>query len=364
MSGIGTRPRATRVGSALVAVVALLTVAACSASSSGQASTSESPAAGTGSPTGAAGSAPPGTTVAARASGPSTGCDAAATATPGTTDETITSDGVERTYQLIVPDGYDGTTPLPVVFGLHSLTVDYHIVPTMSGFGGMAATYDFIGVAPSGRLGPSGLPYWNAAPAEENYDLTYLSELLDHLEDTLCVDTAKVFSVGMSNGAQTSSMLGCRLGDRIAAIAPIAGVEYNEPCDSPPVPVIAFHGDADPIVPYEGGGLNSVTIADQNFYHGAVPPGTATPTGVDESMRRWAEHNGCDPEPLEERVSEEVRKRTWQNCDAPTVLYIVDNGGHAWPGKPQPAFEASFGHGTDDIDASALLFAFFLDGET
>lgn len=340
-----------------VALVAVLAVAAgCSAGSTAT------------SPSGSALSASGGTTpatatpAAAKASGPSAGCDAQPAVAAGTTDERLASGGVERSYQLIVPAGYDGTTPLPLVFGLHSLTVDYHIVPGMSGFGDMAKTRDFIAVAPSGRLGGTGLPYWNAAPAADNYDLTFLTELLDHLEATLCIDTGRVFSVGMSNGAQTSSLLACRLGDRIDGIAPIAGVEYNEPCDGPPVPVIAFHGYVDPIVPYAGGGLNSVTIANQNFYKGDLPAGLATPTGVDEAMRRWAEHNGCDPEPVEERISPEVRKRTWQDCEAMTELYIVDNGGHAWPGKPQPAFEASFGHGTTEIDATDLLFAFFFDG--
>jgi polyhydroxybutyrate depolymerase len=168
----------------------------------------------------------------------------------------------------------------------------------------------------------------------------------------------------MSNGAQMSSLLACRLGDRIAGVVAIAGVEYNEPCQGPPVPVLAFHGSMDPIVPYAGGGLSSVTIADQNLYAGNLPRGMATPSGVDESMRRWARHNGCDPDAVEDRVAPSVRKRTWQNCAAPTVLYVVDDGGHAWPGKPQPAFEASFGPGTTEIDATALLTDFFFDGQT
>src|SRR5690606_3032976 len=116
-------------------------------------------------------------------------------------------------------------------------------------------------------------------------------------------------SMGMSNGAQMSSLLACRLPERITAIGPIAGVELNEPCAGAPVPVMAFHGDADPIVPYDGGGLNSVTIARQNLDAPGLPDGLPTPPGVDESMRRWAEHNGCDPEPMEERVSPEVRRR-------------------------------------------------------
>ena len=292
------------------------------------------------------------------ASGRSAGCRAAPIP-PGTLDERIVSGGKQRSYQLDVPASYDGRTPYPIVLGLHSLTVSYRIVPGMSGFGDMTPRYKFIGVAPSGLV--STAPYWNAAPVPDNYDVTFINDLLDHLEAILCIDTANVFSVGMSNGAQMSSLLACRLADRITAIAPIAGVEFNEPCNGAPVPVIAFHGLLDPIVPYKGGGLNSVTIAKQNFYRQGVPEGTPIPPGVDASMQEWAHHNGCAPKPVEERVSPEVRKRTWQHCKAATELYIVDNGGHAWPGKPQPAFEPSFGHGTTDIDASALLFAFFFD---
>jgi polyhydroxybutyrate depolymerase len=340
----------------VVAAVALA-AAACS--------TSEGASSGTGGPNASGGTgAPnaPGTTavVSTHASGPSAGCHAEPVAAPGSTNQTMTSGGQQRDYVLDIPASYDGTKPYALVFGLHPLTVDYRIVPSMSGFADMDKKYEFIDVSPSG-LRNGNVPYWNAAPAADNYDLTYLTELLDHLEATLCIDTAQVFSVGMSNGAQMSSLLACRLPDRITAIAPISGVEFNEPCDGAPVPVMAFHGVMDPIVPYNGGGLNSVNIANQNFYKGNLPTPLATPTGVDESMRRWAEHNGCSPDYVEQRISPEVRKRTWQQCKAATVLYLVDDGGHAWPGKPQPAFEASFGHGTKDIDATNLMFAFFFD---
>jgi len=263
---------------------------------------------------------------------------------------------------MVVPPSYDGTTPFALVFGFHSLTVDYHVVAAMSGFPEMQRTRHFISVEPSGLI--STAPYWNGAPVVDNYDLTFVGDLLDHLEATLCIDTARVFAVGMSNGAQMSSMLACRLGGRIDAIAPISGVEFNEPCETPPTPVIAFHGTADPYVPYGGGGLNSVTIASQNFYQGHVPAGTPDPTGVDESMRRWAEHNGCASGYDERIISSSVRKRTWSGCEAPTVLYIVVGGGHQWPGRPQAAFAATFGPGTTEIDATALMFDLFFDGKS
>jgi polyhydroxybutyrate depolymerase len=300
--------------------------------------------------------------VVRHAHGPSTGCHASKPVPPGTSIQTFALGPDKREYELDVPQGYAGRTPFALLFGLHALSISYKFVGPIAGFDGMHGRYNFISVYPSGRLHGSA-PYWNAAPAPDNYDVVYLGRLLDHLEAVLCIDTGRVFSAGMSNGAQMSSLLACRMPQRIAAIAAISGVEYDEPCQLPPVPVIAFHGVRDPFVPYKGGGLNSVTIAKQNFYLHGLPAGVPTPTGVDEAMRRWAAHNGCDSKYSERQISREVRKRSWQHCRAPTVLYIVVNGGHQWPGRPQPTFEKTFGHGTSDIDATNLLFALFFTGK-
>jgi polyhydroxybutyrate depolymerase len=156
-----------------------------------------------------------------------------------------------------------------------------------------------------------------------------------------------------------SSLLACAMPERIAAIAPIAGVEFPPPCVGRPMPVVAFHGTADPIVPYGGGGLNAQRIADTEYYAGKLPPGLPPPLGVDDSMRLWADHNGCDPNFSDVAVAPHVKHRTWPHCAAATELYIVDGGGHAWPGKPVPAFEAQFGPGTTEIDADSLMMTLF-----
>jgi polyhydroxybutyrate depolymerase len=268
------------------------------------------------------------------------------------------SGGVERRFQLTVPEGYDGTEPYPIVLALHALTVPHPFAASIAGFTAMAPRYGFIGVAPSGLLDGT-TPYWLAAPSDENYDLAFMDDLLDLLEAELCVDTERVFSTGMSNGGQMSSLLACRMSDRITAVAPVAGVEFFEECKGEPVPVMAFHGDADPIVTYDGGGLNATRIADEQYWKGDIPPGLPMHEGVDAAMHDWAVYNGCDAEPGEERVAPSVLRRTWQNCDAETVLYVIEGGGHAWPGQPVPAFEAQFGPGTTEIDASELMFEFF-----
>jgi polyhydroxybutyrate depolymerase len=297
-----------------------------------------------------------GTTV---TTAPSSGCRTSASEPPGTSERTMVSGGVERTYQLTIPPTRGAQRPLPVVLGLHALSISFRLTPGLAGFGDEAAArHDFIGVAPSGLV-DGATPYWIAAPVEGNRDVRFIADLLTQLEDQLCVDTGRIYATGMSNGGQMSSVLACQLPEEVTAVAPVAGVEFSEGCRGRPVPVLAFHGTADPIVTYEGGGLNARAIADTYAWHGDVPDGVPEHHGVDAAMRTWAAHNGCDGEPVEERAALHVVHRTWRHCEADTELYVVEGGGHAWPGKPVPQFEATFGPGTTEIDATTLIFEFF-----
>jgi polyhydroxybutyrate depolymerase len=287
----------------------------------------------------------------------SAGCSAPP-AEPGVTDRTISSGGVERRYELTVPPAYDGSTPFAVVLALHALTVPHTASAFLAGFADMAPHYDFIGVAPSGRM-DGDTPYWLAAPVDDNADVAFVAELLDELERDLCIDPSRVYATGASNGGQMSSLLACRLGDRIAAVAPVAGVEFSESCAGPPVPVMAFFGSADQVVTYDGGGLNAARIGELHHWKGPRPEGLPEHEGVDAAMAAWSAHNGCEDDVVEERISSEVLRRTWQDCDAETVLYLVEDGGHTWPGKPSAGYESVVGHTTTDIDASTLMFEFF-----
>jgi len=74
----------------------------------------------------------------------SPGCTAAVPVRPGTTDRTMTSGGERREYQLVVPEAYDGTSPLPVVFALHPDVISNRVVPSMVGFPDAATGHDFV----------------------------------------------------------------------------------------------------------------------------------------------------------------------------------------------------------------------------
>src|SRR5205085_2662198 len=108
-----------------------------------------------------------------------------------------------------------------------------------------------------------------------NRDLSFTLRLLDHLADAYCIDRARVFATGFSNGAFFSHLLGCAAADRFAAVAPVSGA-LTVPCaPARAVPVLIYHGRQDDIV--------SVDQARR-----------ARDAWVEQNGCREQEHDGCE----------------------------------------------------------------------
>jgi polyhydroxybutyrate depolymerase len=263
---------------------------------------------------------------------------------PGHATETFTFDNQERMYRIYVPPAYDGTQHVPLVFNFHGFGSNAFEQMAYGNFVPLADRDNFIIVAPEGQGAPQHFNLLDAA--NEQNDLRMTPALLDHLENELCIDPRRVYSTGMSNGGAMSSVLGCTMGDRLAAIAPVAVVISSEiACrESRPMPIAAFMGTDDPVVPFDGGKVNCC--------------GGATLKSAPEAMAGWAEHNDCAEIPDEERIGSDVRKHMWRDCapGADTIFYIIDGGGHTWPGG---IHVDRLGTTTDTIKASDVIWDFF-----
>ena len=88
-------------------------------------------------------------------------------------------------------------------------------------------------------------------------------------------------------------------------------MQENEPVR--PMPLIAFHGTADPIVPFYGGPSRSFEIS--------------FPT-VPDWMRNWAVLNGCEPAPVKIFNSVHVTGVQYDGStgQAPVVFYTIEGG--------------------------------------
>ena len=96
-------------------------------------------------------------------------------------------------------------------------------------------------------------------------DVQFLSRDSEVVSRRFCTATRRTYATGFSGGARMVSALACRIADKLAAIAPVAGLRAGRPApDEPsvpevhdclparPVPVLAFHGQQDFVNPYLG----------------------------------------------------------------------------------------------------------------
>lgn len=254
----------------------------------------------------------------------------------GLSGRTLISGQVQRGYRVYVPAA--AAPGAPVVLNFHGLGSSAREQEPYSGLVAVADREGFILVTPDGTGSPRGWASFSFAPTGTD-DVQFVRDLIEALATDLCIDRSRVYATGISNGGFMSSRLACELSDQVAAIGPVAGTHFPGNCGRP-VPVLAFHGTADAVVPYGRGVILSL-----------IPY-----PGVEAAMAQWAAHNGCEGEPAVERASPSVRRLVYQGCAAETVLYAVEGGGHTWPGAvPVPRL----GPTTDEISAAELLWGFF-----
>jgi len=274
-------------------------------------------------------------------SGASTAC--AKPHAPGQTADAFMYLGVNRTYQLYVPRSYTGTRAVPLLFNFHGFGSNAIEQMVYGNFKPLADRFGFVIVAPDGQGAANRHFNLTNEPGLQN-DLQMVGALLDHLEASLCIDARRVYSSGMSDGGAMTSLLACTASNRFAAFAPVAVVLSGKNCaQARRVPIMAFSGTKDPIVPFNGGKVNCC--------------GGATVGSAPAAMAGWAAHNACRPTPVDVHVGSDVVRRTWRRCGGTTVFYIVVGGGHTWPGSPINV--PGLGVTTHTIDASNLIWRFF-----
>lgn len=302
----------------------------------------------------------------------SAGCSARADAVPaaGAALQTITSGGVQRTYRRYLPAGASAVAR-PVVINIHGLTSNIDQQVAISAFEPLAGQAQFIVLTPQALGTPT---QWDVSIHDGNADVAFIDAMLDQAEAATCVDTARVYSTGMSDGGIMSALLACVRADRIAAVGLVSGITHPDGCaPARPVPMMVFWGDKDVVLPFCGG-LGPVVaslIANRPLANGIMhvcPPERFDGfPPVEDAVATWAATDGCGPSPTVLTVSAAVEQRVFGSCDgdASVRFYVVAGGGHTWPGsKLMEALSSSaaasiIGFTTDDIDATKLIWSFF-----
>jgi len=247
---------------------------------------------------------------------------------PGVSPQRLVSGQRQRAYRLSVPPGYDGHQRLPLVLDLHGSGGTAADQARTSGLEALSAGDPFLVATLEAEGGRWNVPVQEGRPD----DVAYVSDVIDHVAAQLCTDETRVYATGFSGGARMSSLLGCALGSRIAAIAPVSGLRFPAPCAGRPMPVLTFHGLADPQNPYDG--------------H-AAGRGAEWQESVPDALKGWAIRGGCQESVILDDPPGPLSTMRYDGCadGAEVRLIRIDGLGHRWT--------------RDEIDTTAVMWQFF-----
>jgi polyhydroxybutyrate depolymerase len=181
----------------------------------------------------------------------SAGCGSGSPLKTGTFTESI--NGVNRQWMLDVPANYvaDANKPYRLIFVWHPLGGSgsrvagggYNGLKSLANGTAIFATADGLSGSNSEA---SGTGWWNA----NGGDMKLVQVMLDKINAGLCIDQERIFSTGFSFGGMMSYTLPFEF-NVFRAVAPCSGKDGVIPHAQKytnPVPIMAFHGDADDFV--------------------------------------------------------------------------------------------------------------------
>ena len=264
------------------------------------------------------------------------------------TNGTLRTGTARRRYLLHVPEGLDPARPVPLVVVIHGFMQSPAHQAQMSRWDVLADAEGFITVYPMG----TGVPLrWSAhEPAaiseDTRHHVDFIRNLVESLAETYAVDRRRIYVCGMSNGGGLAALLAGELPDVFAAVGSVAGLYTCPPGASladRPVPLIAFHGALDRIVPLHG---------DVRRLRYDVP-------AVADWMEDYARCCGCTIR-TEEQLPGAISEVRYQGGPdgVEVVWYTVADGGHTWPGGV-PLPRVITGPTSRAVDATAMIWDFF-----
>lgn len=246
----------------------------------------------------------------------------------GVSTEQLMSGGRQRSYRLYVPPGYDGRQRLPLVLDLHGSGGNAAGQARNSGLETLSASERFLVATLEADGGRWNVPVQESRPD----DVLYVSDVIAHVGSRACTDNTRVYATGFSGGGRMSSLLGCAMGTRLAAIAPVSGLRFPGPCNGGSIPVLTFHGLADP----------------QNTYDGHVPGrGGEWVESVPDALASWGRHNSCKGEVILEDPPGPLSTMRYAGCaeGAEVRMIRIDGLGHRWT--------------REEVDTTAVMWQFF-----
>ena len=232
---------------------------------------------------------------------------------------TIDVEGESGSYIVSIPAGYSAESAYPLGFAFHG----YGRTHAQCQQGDCAGFQSVMGDQAILIYMKSFTDGWEQ-PAIRNQNALFFEKVLASVAAEFCVDENRVFVAGTSSGASFSNLLGCRYGDRIQAIAPVAGsLPESEGCTGQ-VAYVGIHGIDDPHVTFSAGESARDFFLSQNQCGQATIPDLPT---VHAEIRASREANQTNQKCVDYQDCTAGFPVRW--CEHSQGGY--DNSTHGWP---------------------------------
>ncbi len=270
--------------------------------------------------------------------------------------ESIECDGRERTFYYSLPQTF--TKPLPVLLCFHGAGSNalHHMKTTK--FHEKVEEQQMIAVFPEAVQLNKSDPMsrqWNEGrqknPASEQdiNDIGFVMELIDWLKQQFSINEDRIYATGFSNGSSFSMRLAIECQDVFAGAGGVSGpvtAEVAENCDwAHPMPMVFIMGTEDAVVPYDG------IVDSKSMVDGLL---SANDTAL-LFARSWPETLLALKEEFPVPNENSVTKHTFHQHEG-TVYYLVNGGGHTWPGGPESQASALAGNVPSHPDATQVIW--------
>jgi polyhydroxybutyrate depolymerase len=239
-------------------------------------------------------------------------------------DRQLSVEGFDGLYYVSLPSTYDSQRPYPLGFAFHGDNRNHYDCRDPDCYGFQAALgEEAVLVYMQSLRTPSTAIEGGWGDQREN-NAAFFEAVLDSVQSELCIDEHRVFVAGTSSGAIFANLLACRYGDRLLAVAPVAGsLPEDEGCRGAPAALL-IHGVDDPHVPFEKGEAARDFYLSQNGCSDTSEPDVAS---VHSEIR---EQRDATP------TVEDIACVDYQGCSTPVRWCEHSYGGydlstHGWP---------------------------------
>lgn len=216
----------------------------------------------------------------------------------------------ERGYHVLPPDGWDGSSPLPVLMHFHGWGRQGPVAINHEQIGNATRKAGVLLVAPNG-LGKS-WDFWRPG----SRDTSFAKAVLDDVAKRYPIERKNLMVSGYSWGSSMAWRFACEAGNEVDILLGISGTFYDqtEHCETGPVEVRHVHGLKDTVMDFPFG-----------------PQGEKT-----GAVRLWKRINGCETEPDDIsnwETSQKYERYKWETCSSGKSVTLDVHGGGHWIAK-------------------------------